>query len=73
MRENEFIRILDPQGGFLLVYKNDVEKFIVEDYFGLKRIVGRKPLIKIDLEASEEEFQNQLSVLAEKIEEVQGI
>lgn len=73
MQENDFIQILDPHGGFLQVHKSDLDKFIVEEYFGFKRIIKRKPMIKIDLEASEEEFQRQLDVLVEKMNEVEGI
>lgn len=73
MRENDFIKILDPQGGFLLIYKGDLDKFIIEKQVGFRRIVGRKPVITINLEASEEEFQKQLNFLAEKIEEMDGI
>jgi len=71
--ESDFIQILDPQGGFLQVHKSDLDKFIIEEYLGLKRIIGRKPTIKIDLEASEEEFQRQLRLLLKKMEEVEGI
>ncbi|HWP49046.1 MAG TPA: hypothetical protein VNM22_17960 [Candidatus Limnocylindrales bacterium] len=73
MREHDFIKILDPQGGFLLIYKGDLDKFILEEHVGFKRIVGRKPVVTIDLEASEEEFQKQLNFLAEKIREMEGI
>lgn len=73
MQESDFVQILDPHGGFLQVHKSDLDQFIIEEHFGLKRIIGRKPMIKIDLEAPEEEFQRQLNILLEKIKEVEGI